>query len=134
MTVHLLTTPRVLGKLRAELTAALPDVSTPPRIKDIEQLPYLSAVITEGLRLAIGTSQRQTRISPSEIMTYSDGDSEKQWHIPPGVRQAPPLRAYVTNRRSRPLWECQRHSFISTQTSSPTPWSSVRSALSRTRR
>ena len=95
MTVHLLTTPRVLGKLRAELTAALPDIATPPKIKDIEQLPYLSAVITEGLRLAIGTSQRQTRISPNEVMTYSD--IEKQWHIPPGVcstRSLPlPLRA-----------------------------------------
>ena len=84
MTVHLLSNPPVLAKLRAELTAALPDVSAPLVIKDIEQLPYLSAVITEGLRLAIGTSQRQTRISPNEVMTFNDG--KKKWHIPPGVR------------------------------------------------
>lgn len=87
MTVHLLSTPRVLAKLRAELTAVLPEVSTPMSIRDIEQLPYLSAVITEGLRLAMGTSQRQTRISPNDVMTFSDG--KKQWHIPPGVSNHP---------------------------------------------
>ena len=84
MTVHLLSNPLVLAKLRAELTVALPDVDAPLSIKDIEQLPYLSAVITEGLRLALGTSQRQTRISPNDIMTFNDG--KKKWLIPPGVR------------------------------------------------
>ena len=89
MTVHLLTTPRVLTKLRDELKVALPDVSAPLSIRNIEQLPYLSAVITEGLRLAMGTSQRQTRISPNEVMTFNDG--KKQWNIPPGVSiQFPP--------------------------------------------
>ena len=89
MTVHLLSTPRVLAKLRAELNVALPDVSAPLSRRDIEQLPYLSAVITEGLRLAMGTSQRQTRISPTEVMVFNDG--KKQWHIPPGVSINPPL-------------------------------------------
>ena len=87
MTVHLLSTPRVLGKLRTELKTALPDVSAPVSIREIEQLPYLSAVITEGLRLAMGTSQRQTRISPNEVMTFNDG--QKQWQIPPGVSVYP---------------------------------------------
>jgi hypothetical protein len=59
----------------------------PLAIKDIEQLPYLSAVVTEGLRLAIGTSQRQTRISPDDIMAYNDGD--KAWHIPADVSAIP---------------------------------------------
>lgn len=89
MTVHLLSTPRVLAKLRTELKAALPSVSAPLSIKDIEQLPYLSAVITEGLRIALGTSQRQTRISPNEVMTFDDG--KREWHIPPGVSITPPL-------------------------------------------
>ena len=89
MIVHLLSSPRVVGKLRAELKAAIPDVSRPISIREIEQLPYLSAVITEGLRLAMGTSQRQTRISPHEVMTFNDG--KKQWHIPPGVSNDLPL-------------------------------------------
>lgn len=104
MTVHLLSTPRVLSKLRTELNAALPDVSAPLSIRDIEQLPYLSAVITEGLRLALGTSQRQTRISPNDVMTFKDG--KKQWHIPPGVSITPPspypIYARSNQRSSRP--------------------------------
>lgn len=87
MTVHLLSNPRVLGKLRTELKAALVDVDAPLSIKDIEQLPYLGAIITEGLRLAMGTSQRQTRISPTDVMTFNDG--KKQWRIPPGVSIPP---------------------------------------------
>ena len=83
MTVHILENPRVLAKLRTELNAALPNPNEPLSIKDTEQLPYLSAVITEGMRLAMGTSQRQTRINPNEVMTFNDGN--KQWFIPPGV-------------------------------------------------
>lgn len=82
MTVHLLTNPNVLAKLRAELNTALPDLSAPLSIKKIEQLPYLTAVILEGFHLALGTSQRQTRIA-HEVMTFNDG--KKQWRIPPGV-------------------------------------------------
>lgn len=90
-TVHLLSAPRVLAKLRAELKAAIPDVSVPLSIKDIEQLPYLNAVVTEGLRIANGTSVRQSRVSPNDVMIYNDG--KKQWHIPPGtsVGMASPL-------------------------------------------
>ena len=83
MTVHILTNPRVLSKLRTELKVAIPDPSATLSIREIEQLPYLSALITEGLRLAMGTSQRQTRISPTDVMTFNDG--KKEWHIPPGV-------------------------------------------------
>lgn len=89
MTVHPLSNPRVLGKLRTELKAALPDVTAPLSIMEIEQLPYLSAVITEGLRLSMGTSQRQTCISPTDVMTFNDG--KKQWRIHPGVSIPPPL-------------------------------------------
>ena len=93
MTVYLLTTPRVLRKLREELNTALPDVTAPISIKDIEQLPYLSAVISEGLRLAIGNSQRQTRIAP-DVMTFNDG--KKTWHIPHGVGSlSTPLTSYL---------------------------------------
>ncbi|KAI4161885.1 MAG: hypothetical protein LQ342_004451 [Letrouitia transgressa] len=83
MSVYLLSTPRVLSRLRAELKRAIPDPAQPPSIRDIEQLPYLEVVVTEGLRLTMGTSRRQTRISPSDVMTFRDGD--KTWHIPPGV-------------------------------------------------
>lgn len=70
--------------MRAELELVLPDASAYPSLKDVEQLPYLSAVISEGLRISMGTANRQTRVSPNESMVFDDGD--RQWHIPPGVR------------------------------------------------
>lgn len=93
MSVHLLSTPRVLAKLRRELKAAIPDPDQPISIPEIEQLPYLSAVITEGFRLAIGTSQRQTRINPEGVMALADG--KKQWRIPQGVSLTPSLHENI---------------------------------------
>ncbi|KAK3170072.1 hypothetical protein OEA41_009457 [Lepraria neglecta] len=88
ITFYLLSIPRVLSKLRAELKEALPDASSHPSIKDMEQLPYLSAVILEGLRLSMGTSNRQTRINPDDAMVFNDG--KKQWRIPVGRFMADP--------------------------------------------
>jgi hypothetical protein len=72
-----------LAKLKAELKEAIPDPSAPLSIKAMEQLPYLSAMITEGLRLSMGTSNRQERVCPDEILVFNDG--KKRWHIPQGV-------------------------------------------------
>lgn len=83
LTFHLLSNPAILSKLRAELKQALPDANASPSIKDMEQLPYLGAVISEGLRISMGLSKRQTRISPDEKMLFHDGN--KQWYIPAGV-------------------------------------------------
>ena len=76
--------PPILEKLKNELEQALPDVDAPLSIKQLEQLPYLTAVILEGLRLSMGTSNRQERVCPDEVLVYGHGD--KQWHIPRGVR------------------------------------------------
>lgn len=87
MTVHLLSKPPILRHVHQEPIAAIPETLNQPSIREIEQLPYLSAVITEGLRLA--TSQRQTRIGPHEVMTFKESASGKVWHIPPGASQPP---------------------------------------------
>ena len=41
LTFYLLSTPRVLQKLTAELDTAIPDVRSPPQLRELEQLPYL---------------------------------------------------------------------------------------------
>ena len=87
LTFHLLTNPDKLAKLKAELKEAIPDPSEPQSIKDMEKLPYLTALISEGLRLSMGTSNRQERVCPDEILLFNDG--KKQWPIPRGVR--PPI-------------------------------------------
>lgn len=77
---HLLQNPETLRKLKAELEDAMPDLSAPVYIKEVEQLPYLTAVITEGLRLGMGTSNRQERVSPDEVLRFNDG--KRDWLIP----------------------------------------------------
>ncbi|KAM0148130.1 hypothetical protein ACHAPG_010189 [Botrytis cinerea] len=83
LTFHLLSNPNVLIRPRAELKTTLLDPSTEPILKDMEQLPYLSALIQEVLRIAMGTSNRQTRNAPDQIMKFDDG--KKVWLIPAGV-------------------------------------------------
>ena len=78
-TFHVLNRPEVLSRLQAELTAAIPDPTTSPPLKLVEQLPYLSAVVNEGYRIACGIASRLQRVSPHAPLTYND------WVIPAGT-------------------------------------------------
>lgn len=75
---HLLKAPDKLERLTKELRDANATTST-----ELEQLPYLSAIIQEGLRLSYGVSHRLPRIAPSETLRFVSGDTT--WEIPPGV-------------------------------------------------
>jgi cytochrome P450 len=80
---YLLATSRVLTKLKGELKEAIPDASAIIPLATLEQLPYLTACIQESLRLSYGVSSRLQRVSPDEVLIFSDG--KKEWHIPPGT-------------------------------------------------
>ncbi|KAL8795788.1 MAG: hypothetical protein Q9195_001840 [Heterodermia aff. obscurata] len=82
---HLLADPKILGKLRAELLTAIPDPTSPPRYPTIEALPYLTAVIQEGLRLHPAGTLRMTRVAPLEDLIYIDRFNGKKWRIPAGT-------------------------------------------------
>lgn len=85
---HLLDQPRCLEKLYGELCHALPDPEGAVSIADLQQLPYLGAVVKESLRLGFGgTGTRLGRVAPDEALRYVDktGDDEKVWLIPPGT-------------------------------------------------
>jgi cytochrome P450 len=45
---HILANADVLSTLKAELLEAIPDADSMPPLSTLENLPYLSAVITEG--------------------------------------------------------------------------------------
>ena len=60
---HLLANPSKLQRLRAELKIAVP-AGRLPAFAQVETLPYLSAVIQEGLRLHPAVSSRQQRVAP----------------------------------------------------------------------
>ncbi|EXJ84137.1 hypothetical protein A1O3_04804 [Capronia epimyces CBS 606.96] len=77
---YLLQSPSIPEKLRAELRTIISSPeSAVPKLSAIERLPYLSAIISEGLRLSYSVTTRTPRIAPTEILRYKD------WSIPPGT-------------------------------------------------
>ncbi|MCJ1267522.1 hypothetical protein MMC22_007407 [Lobaria immixta] len=72
---HLLANPQCMSKLRAELRTVPATASW----TELEQLPYLNAVIAEGNRLSFGVTARDCRIAPDEVLDY------KGYEIPPGT-------------------------------------------------
>ncbi|KAJ8111309.1 hypothetical protein OPT61_g6064 [Boeremia exigua] len=70
MTYHLLTKPELLTKLRAELQTVVTDPKKLPSWTVLENLPYLGAVIQEGLRLSYGVSARTARVPTEENLIF----------------------------------------------------------------
>ena len=75
---YLTTHVACMQKLKEELRTLMPDPNTLVDWSQLEQLPYLSAVIQEGLRLSYGITTRLPRVA-SEPMQY------KTWTIPPST-------------------------------------------------
>ncbi|KAL3465634.1 cytochrome P450 [Aspergillus heterothallicus] len=69
---HLTTNPEILEKLRGELKTVMPAPDTPVKWSDLEQLPYLTAVVNESLRMAIEGSWRLPRVSPDAPVVYGE--------------------------------------------------------------
>ena len=78
-TYHVLADPAVLRTLLAELEAADLDAATSPDLQTLEQLPYLTAVIDEGLRISYGVLHRLSRVHPHSALHFQG------WTIPPGT-------------------------------------------------
>ncbi|MCJ1438149.1 hypothetical protein MMC27_007536 [Xylographa pallens] len=76
---NLATNPNQLHRLKAELINAIPDASRSAPWQRLESLPYLSAVISEGLRTAFGTTSRIIRVAPTSEIHYGD------YVLPPGT-------------------------------------------------
>ncbi|MCJ1466232.1 hypothetical protein MMC07_004851 [Pseudocyphellaria aurata] len=84
LTCELLINPDILSKLKIELAHAIPDPRDLPTCQQVENLPYLSAVIQETLRLHPPVSLRSARVSPDEALNYDDG-CNPTWVIPAGT-------------------------------------------------
>ncbi|KAM0809196.1 hypothetical protein AB5N19_09539 [Seiridium cardinale] len=84
ITFHLLAQPDTLARLTKEVEDADADNLS---WFALEKLPYLNAVISEGLRLSYGVSQRLTRIAPDENLVYRGqfNGSEIEYIIPSGT-------------------------------------------------
>ncbi|KAF4966924.1 hypothetical protein FSARC_5457 [Fusarium sarcochroum] len=77
ITYFLLSQPETMAKLQAELTQVVDDPCHLPSWTTLEQLPYLGAVINEGLRLSYGVSSRTARVPTTEDLVYR-GDFNKK--------------------------------------------------------
>ncbi|GKZ17308.1 hypothetical protein AbraIFM66951_005949 [Aspergillus brasiliensis] len=69
-------------RLRAELKQVLPSPSSTATWSSLEQLPFLSGVVNEALRLSYGLLIRLPRVAPCETLRY------REYVIPPGVSSA----------------------------------------------
>ncbi|ATZ52267.1 hypothetical protein BCIN_08g00320 [Botrytis cinerea B05.10] len=85
ITFWLLRQPKTLLKMKEELRTVMPtvdDVGTVP-LAALENLPFVTAVIKEGLRLSHGLSARSQRIDPDSAIVFVDKETGKEWTIPP---------------------------------------------------
>ena len=78
-TYHVLSNTHIFEKLLTELERAFPNPSVSPRYVELEKLPYLSAVIIEGLRIFHGVTHRLQRVYPDQVLQYNE------WAIPAGT-------------------------------------------------
>lgn len=82
---HLYSDRDMLRRLRAELASARKesggndDDDGQIHLATLEQLPYLTGIIREGLRLSPGLATRLARVAPDRDLTYG------QWSIPAGT-------------------------------------------------
>ena len=79
ITLHLMLAKGKLDRLRSELRDKQPNSGTRLSWTELEKLPYMTAVIKEGLRLHHGLTARNPRVAPNEDLRY------KQWVIPAGT-------------------------------------------------
>ncbi|PNY29945.1 Trichodiene oxygenase [Tolypocladium capitatum] len=70
ITYHLLANPNLLERLRTELKATLSEGDGQPTWVTLEKLPYLSAIVLEGLRLMYGVASRIPVVVPDEELVY----------------------------------------------------------------
>ncbi|MCJ1395080.1 hypothetical protein MMC18_007961 [Xylographa bjoerkii] len=78
-TYHVLSNQHVYDRLMKELRIAIPDASKIAKVVDLEQLPWLTAVIKESLRITALITSRLPLMSPNQPLYY------KNWEIPAGT-------------------------------------------------
>jgi len=76
---HLTVQPEKLKRLRSEIRSIMPDPLRPAKLQQLEQLPYLTSVVMESLRVSNGVSTRLARVAPDRSIYFGD------WEIPKGT-------------------------------------------------
>ncbi|KAM4059506.1 cytochrome p450 [Hirsutella rhossiliensis] len=82
---ELLANPSEFAKVKAEVVSAIPDPDQIPAFSQVDNLPYLNAVIQETIRVHPGVVSRLPRVSPQSAIVYTDKQRGKEYIIPPGT-------------------------------------------------
>ena len=99
ITYHLLAKPAMLERLTAEVTQVVDSSGQLPPWAALEKLPYLDAVIHEGLRLSYGLASRTSRIPTTEDLVYRGEWTPKDSQISTKVEYVIP-RGYAIGMSS----------------------------------
>ncbi|KAF2762740.1 cytochrome P450 [Pseudovirgaria hyperparasitica] len=92
-THQLLSHPRFLARLRADLTPYVLDPTHLPPMETLRKIPYMTAVLHESLRLSCGITGQIGTVA-AEPVVYTDekardgkgGSGKKEYVLPPGTR------------------------------------------------
>ncbi|KAJ9602459.1 hypothetical protein H2200_013002 [Cladophialophora chaetospira] len=76
---HLLQNPKAVKKLRDELNIAMPEPNKIPPLATLQNLPYLNAVVEEGIRISFPVPARSPRVFYDHPLQHGD------WNIAPGT-------------------------------------------------
>lgn len=78
LTYFVLSNPTIHKQLHDEISASTKDGSTVPSFQELEQLPFLGAIILESLRLMYGIAGRAPRVAPDEDLIYTHHEAADQ--------------------------------------------------------
>ncbi len=78
-TYHILANPPILNRLCTELGGTIPNAASDPSLQTLEKLPYLTAILNEGLRVSYGSIHRLQCVHPDRTLTFNE------WTMPPGT-------------------------------------------------
>ena len=71
-TCQIVANQEIRVKLYRELETAMPNPNVVPPLQDLEQMPYLTAVLLEGLRVGNVSAFRLLRAYPDTALSYGD--------------------------------------------------------------
>lgn len=94
---YILANKKVFNKLTKELENAVESPSQLPRWSSLEQLPYLNAVIQEGLRLSYGVTQRLPRVPTQEDLVYKGSWASAKFSNAPNFNSYTIPRGYAVS-------------------------------------
>lgn len=78
---YLIENPHIIKRLRNELDPVMPVPKAIPSLATLQNLPYLNAVVEEGVRISFPVPARSPRIFRDHALQYD------KWTIEPGVRR-----------------------------------------------